>query len=427
MSQPASRRAFLHTSLATAFSSILSTTAADGRAPRIILRSSWATGNIGDIAHTPGVLALIEKYIPGAEVRLWPNSVDNGVDQLLLRRFPKLLIMDGSEASIQSALQECDFFLHGSGPSFLGRRELARWHIETGKPYGIYGITIAFVRKGKQKLPDRPDQTFTELELFNQAKFAYFRDPGSLQVAKDAGVTCPIAAFGLDGAFATDLSNDAAADAFLKAHDLEAGKFLCVIGRMRFTPRWWTNPDLPVNVENNQRNEERKEHDHKQLRAAITEITRNTAMKILICPEDRTQMRVGKELLYDPLPDDVKAKVVWRDEYWLTDEALSTYRRSAGLFGNEMHSPIMCIGHGIPAIVCRWQEQTSKGLMWREIGLGDWLFDTDDEKDYQGIVPACLALATDPEGSRQKALAAQARVQELQKVTMAKLKENLAI
>ena len=48
--------------------------------------------------------------------------------------------------------------------------------------------------------------------------------------------------------------------------------------------------------------------------------------------------------------DCVKKKVVWRDRYWLTDEALSTYVRGAGLFGNEMHSPIMCIGNGVPAL-----------------------------------------------------------------------------
>ena len=37
--------------------------------------------------------------------------------------------------------------------------------------------------------------------------------------------------FGPDGAFAVDLRNDAAADAFLKANGLEEGKFLCCIPR----------------------------------------------------------------------------------------------------------------------------------------------------------------------------------------------------
>ena len=111
------------------------------------------------------------------------------------------------------------------------------------------------------------------------------------------------------------------------------------------------------------RNEEMKEHDHAPLRAAIVAVARQTRMKVLVCPEDESQVAIGKAMLVDPLPDDVKAKVVWRDRYWLTDEALSTYVRSAGLFGLEMHSPIMCVANGVPAIVGRFQEQTSKGIM----------------------------------------------------------------
>jgi hypothetical protein len=84
--------------------------------------------------------------------------------------------------------------------------------------------------------------------------------------------------------------------------------------------------------------------------------------------------------------------VVWRENFWLTDEALSVYRHSAGLFGLEMHSPIMCIGNGIPAIVCRVEEQTSKGIMWRDIGLSEWLFDFDREEDLTRLVPAVLSL-----------------------------------
>ena len=89
------------------------------------------------------------------------------------------------------------------------------------------------------------------------------------------------------------------------------------------------------------------------------------------------------------------------------DEALSTYRRSAGLFGHEMHSPIMCIGNGIPAIVCRWAEQTSKGLMWRDIGLCDWLFDLDKEDELARVADTVLAMAKDPEGSKAKAAKAR--------------------
>jgi len=131
---------------------------------------------------------------------------------------------------------------------------------------------------------------------------------------------------------------------------------------------------------------------------------------------------LGKEILFDKLPDDIKDRVVWRQDYWLTDEALSVYVRSAGLFGNEMHSPIMCIGNGIPAIVCRWAEQTSKGNMWKDIGLHEWLFDLDDEPQLAGIVPAVLAMAKDPSAAKAKVAKAQAVLRERQSSALARVR-----
>jgi hypothetical protein len=162
-----------------------------------------------------------------------------------------------------------------------------------------------------------------------------------------------------------------------------------------------------------------KEHDHAPLREAILAVVKQTDMKVLVCPEDQSQMELGKEMLVDKLPEDVKSKLVWREKYWLTDEALSTYVRSAGLFGMEMHSPIMCIGNGIPALVGRFKEQTSKGFMWRDIGLGDWLFDMDNTEDVAKLVPAVLSLAKDPEGSKAKAAKAREFVLKRQRETMA--------
>jgi hypothetical protein len=118
-------------------------------------------------------------------------------------------------------------------------------------------------------------------------------------------------------------------------------------------------------------------------------------------------MKLNKEMIYDRLPDDVRSRVVWREQYWLTDFAQSVYLRSAGLFGNEQHSPILCIGHGIPAIVCRFQEQTSKGLMWQDLGLGEWLFDHDRDEPAQGLTAAVLAIVRDPVAAQAKAARAR--------------------
>ena len=401
------RRHFLASSLVATLGSIA---AAEKRPARIVLRSSWQTVNIGDIAHTPGVLHLLEQHVPDAEVRLWPSNVGNGVEEMLNKRFPKVKIIKGRE-DILAALKECDFMLHGSGPGFVAQKDVAKWHKETGKPFGIAGITFA---------DPKPETA----ELLSAAKFVFFRDSVSLQFAKDHGVKSPVMEFGPDGAFAVDLRNDAAAEAFLKAHGLEEGKFMCCIARYRNTPYWLVHKGRAFDKAKDERNQAMKEHDCAPLREAIIRVVKETGMKVLLCPEDETQMVLNKEMLYDKLPEDVKAKVVWRENYWLTDEALSTYVRSAGLFGHEMHSPIMCIGNGIPAIVCRWAEQTSKGFMWRDIGLSDWLFTLDNEDEVKGVAPAVLAMAKDPVGAKAKAAKAFEIVKAKQTAMMDAVKKN---
>lgn len=406
------RRRFLHSSL---FSTIAaSAPAAEKRAPRILLRSSWQTINIGDIGHTPGVLALIEKHLPDAEVRLWPSDVSHGVREMLQRRFPKLIIVEGVEA-LKAALADCDFLLHGSGPYLVVPSAIQKWTQETGKPYGVYGITLFAERCGE-----------LEIELLSKARFVYFRDSVSLQVAKDKGINSPLMEFGPDGAFGVDLRDDAKAAAYLAKHELSEGRFLCCIPRYRHVPEWVIpRKKKVIDQAKHEKNERWKEHDHAPLREAIIQIVRETPMKVLICPEDETQMALGREMIFDKLPEDVKAKCVWRPDFWLTDEALSVYVRSAGLFGNEMHSPIMCIGNGIPAIVCRWDTQTTKGIMWRDIGLGEWLFDFDNEAEVKAMPAAVLAMAKDPAAAKAKAEKARAFVEERQRQTMQVLARSI--
>lgn len=407
------RRFFLRTSLLAAMAAGVPGAASGGgnlRAPKILLRSSWQVVNIGDIAHTPGVLALIEQQLPEAEVILWASGdLTEEVAAMEHRRFPKLKIVKGtiradgtaSNADLSAAIEWCDFLLHGSGPSLVAEKDVAAFVQHTEKPFGVFGITWS-------------GGSDDAVALLSKAKFVFFRDSLSLNRAKQQGVTSPVMEFGPDGAFSADLRNESAAEDFLTASGLEAEKFLCCIPRLRFTPYWLIKKERPFDEKRHARNEQMKEHDHAPLREAISALIRETDMKVLICPEDMTQMAVGREMLYDKLSADVQKRVVWREKYWLTDEALSVYVRSAGLFGLEMHSPIMCIGNGIPAIVCRFEEQTSKGFMWRDIGLGDWLFDMDQPDEVARIVPAVLSLVTERSQALEKVAIASEFVRQRQ-------------
>jgi polysaccharide pyruvyl transferase WcaK-like protein len=409
------RRTFLYSTIAASLAGSLSALAAEkGRRPRILLRNAWQSMNIGDIAHYLGLLELMEKFKIDAEVRLWPSNLDNGADALLARRFPHVIVVKKKQ-EIATAFQECDFFLHGSSAGFGAADDAERWHRETGKPFGVIGVTI--VGRGDPQ----------KIETASKADFVFFRESISLRKAKNRGCTAPIMAFGPDTAFGVvTLRNDPAATAFMSQHGLEEGKFMCCIPRWRITPHWLIKESHNVDEEKRLRNEEMKEHDHAPLRAAIEAVVRETDLKVLVCHEDQTQIQLGKEMLVDPLPDDVKKRVVWRENFWLPDEALSIYVRSAGLFGNEMHSPIMCIASGIPAVVCRFEEQTQKGFMWHDIGLNDWLFDLDEPDQVERIVPTVLAIAKDPATAKAKAAAAREVVLEKQIEEMETLSKSLA-
>ncbi|MBC7722352.1 MAG: polysaccharide pyruvyl transferase family protein [Pedobacter sp.] len=387
------------------------------KSPRnILLRSGWQVENIGDIAHTPAMLALIEKYIPNAVVTFWSwyNFMADNEIQMLRNRFPKMKWVQGkldadgkaSNNELQEAIATADFMLHNSGPATIGWADLATFKKITGKHFGVYGVSY-----GLYGTPEK--------DTLSDAAFVYFRDSVSLQKAKEAGIHAPIMEFTPDAVFAIDVTDDTKAKAFLTANHLEDGKFLCCIPKQRHTPVWLhQHKNRPLDAVKNARNEAMKEHDHQPLRDAITEVVRKTNLKILICHEDETEMQIGKDWLLDKLPEDVKPKVVWRNTLWLTDEAVSIYKRSAGFFGSEMHSPIMCIAHGIPAIVVRWEEQSSKGFMWQDIGLGDWLFDFDNAEDIERFVPTVFAMASNLKVAKAKALQAKKLVDARQKQTM---------
>jgi len=361
---------------------------------RILLRSSWQTVNIGDIAHTPGMLRLLEEQLPQAEVTLWPNRLSDEVEAMIRRRFPRLRVARGAEEQ-REAMAGCDFFLHGSGPGLVGAAEAKAWKA-TGKPYGFGGVTLSDAELRDHRA------------LLEGARFIYCRDTLSLEALRAARLSCPVQEFGPDATFALDLRDDARADAFLRDHGLEAGRFACFVPRLRWTPYWKEGRKMAADLvaSREAENERHREADHAKVRTAIAAWVTETGQKALLCPEMTYQVELLRPLLFDPLPEAVKPRVVVRPSYWLTDEAASTYRRAAAVVSLEMHSPIIAVANGVPAIHLRQPTDTRKGRMWRDVGLGDWLFEID-EAPGERIAARLLELHRDAGRSRETAAKAR--------------------
>ncbi len=382
--------------------------------PKILVRSSWQTVNIGDIGHTPGMLRLLERYLPEAELSLWACDLGHGVDQMLAKDFPHVKIFTGPRADDgapqcaegRRLWEEADLFIHGSGPYVVTRRTVDDW-AATGRPYGIYGVTL---------------EDFDEslVGMLTQAAFVFCRDTASLRAARAAGVRCPRMEFAPDAAFAADDRDDVSADKFLRAHGLEAGEFISVISRLRYTPYFKIRhlPPTALDFERNEISESFKESDHERLRKVIIAWVRVTGKKVLLCPEMTYEIELTKEQLIDPMPDDVKPFLVWRDTYWRPDEATSVYARSLAVVSMEMHSPILACAVNTPAFYLRLPTDTCKGQMWRDIGLPEWIFEVE-ESDGDEIAEALITLANEPARTREKLTHARARVAHLQAHSMA--------
>lgn len=329
---------------------------------KILLRGSWQTKNIGDIAHTPGFLNLAKRFLPDCEIWLWPKQIDLGVREMLLDNFPGLRIVE-CEAEITAAFEQCDMLVHGSAP-IVADRDIRSWKEKTGKPYGLYGVTVDGLWTAEKKT------------ALSEADFVFCRDSISQYFLYQQDLKCPMIGFAPDSTFGMKLGKDASAEKFMKDNGLEPDRFICVVPRMRFTPASfddehfnYTDPRRESSAMNN------VESDMAKMRNVICHIVEKYGLKVMICPEMTYQVPLGRRYLYDRLPESVKKNVVLKREYWITSEAESVYAKAKMLISMDMHSPIMFIVEHKPAILLRQAEDTWKGQMWRDLGMQDWIFE----------------------------------------------------
>ncbi len=372
------RRNFLQTTVVALFAAAVSAHAED-RPARILIASGWHCVNIGDIAHAPGLLRLLETHLPGAELTFWPvpstrtghqRELEPRVVEMLRTAFPKLTILPagGAEArgselrpELAAAIEAADLFVLGSGG--MHPDPVAAWQSATDKPFGIYGVTFGPLSSSRK-------------DMLGKAAFVYARDSVSLEILKNAGLAGVETGFAPDGVFGFDLRDEPRAEAYLKEHGLQNREFLCVIPRHRTSPYHliYGYPPTAEDHEVDRLNAEFNFADHAAARELIVNWVRSTGMKAMVCPEMTYGVTLAKEQLVDPLPVDVKASVVWKDTFWNADEAASVFARARAVVSLDCHSPIIALAAGTPAIHLRVPtDNAHKSRMFADIGLGRWV------------------------------------------------------
>ncbi len=353
------------------------------RPPRILLYSGWATHNIGDIGHTPGTLRYLSEQIPNAVLFCWLRKTSEAVTAMLKRRFPQVMFVEGtldeaghaSTPELQAAFDGADLFIQNSGmhvtrywPAPLA---MMRACVNTNKPFGLYGHSFDGFRD--EDAPFLPD-------LLSRAAFIFCRDTESLQFLRHynggMGVNPPVLEFGPDGCFGIDVRDDARAHVFMQANQLVPRKFLTVTLR------------TDKEISKNERDKAIESAETigpaewaAKLREIITDYVTRTGNKVALVPEVEKEIGPARELLYLPLPDAIRLRVVWKDTFWNANEAVSLYAQAQAVLSLEPHSCIIALAQGTPAIHLFTRRHGNKAWMFRDIGLSEWLIDVDREPD----------------------------------------------
>ncbi len=411
-----------------------------GRRPQILLRSSWQSVNIGDVGHTPGALSLIGKYFPEAEITLWPGRLGHGSRDLLTGNYPRLKIVEGSldkenrpaTPELAKAWAEADLYLSGSGSGFPASAHAVAFSKATGKPVGVFGVstdpisgfgpgrepeggTLEELRAKASRLP--PTHLAADLRfVIDRSAFFFCRDTISRDYLKRQGVKTPILEFGPDAQLGMHIRDDVKGLAYLKDNQLAEKKFICVVPRMRYTPYYRVN-NTPRAVDDDMKdaiNSRTTEKDLSKLRELIVAYVKSTGNKVLVCPEMTYEVELAKEVVVDPLPAEVKKNVVWRDTFWLPDEAASVYAKAQAVVSVECHSPLIALYNGTPAFYVRQPTDTCKGQMYRDFGANDWFFEVDETSGDQ-LWSRLQGIVSDPAKAKAKVKSIMATVEGQQK------------
>ncbi len=419
--------------------------------PTIMVTFSWSFSNIGDIGISPGLFNLLGEYIPEAEIILVANTYSKEVEEYYTSRFKNVTVIpspfknssksisremfksiqipphdedplqgipfEENSRKFKEAFDRADLILYNSGTTLAsyGRwdHNLSRipglgWPLflarEAGKAYGVYCQSF-------ERFAWPANELF--VPVLSDANFVFCRDGNSLEYLKSIGVNSPILEFGPDATFAFKIFDEEGTKTFMEEFGLENRKFITLTIRSGRSGQGFLEPGG------------KRELAHAaKLRELITQYIENTGNKVLICPEVIREIEPARELILDPLPEKIKQNVRFLDKFWLPDIAYTVYSKAEAIVSMEAHSIIMALSVGTPVLHPRFLEAGRKAYMLNDFGLGEWLFDLDEDP-VEPMFKELMDIHNNFDAALDKVRSALDIVHKRQKETMAIVRQTL--
>lgn len=296
----------------------------------------------------------------------------------ILNRFPLEMFdeLKRDVPMIADAIENAGFILYNSGTTLnfgrLGVKNLWGYTLPLAMPlliaralkipYGINSQSVDAVEWPMELIYKK---------LLPDARFVYCRDTDSLNYIHSKGLANKSSGYRPDSTFFFKGFDETWADDFLLKNHLEEKKFISIMLRISETSAILDDPTGGcVSAE--------RQLDHmRKMKEFVESWIKESDCKVLLCHETRGTLETAKEYLYDILSEEAKSKCVYMDSFWSSEQAYSVFKRSRIVTSMEMHSIIMSLNVGTPAIHNPFDECGRKKWMLKDIGLGDWLVDID--------------------------------------------------
>lgn len=408
---------------------------------RILVHSGWNRYNFGDVAHTPGLLSLLQRHIPEAEICLWMASYPEWLSGYIGARFPDVRCISGrlggshgaTDASVEQAFDEADLFIYNSGPVFNYGHELMPggpvrtegwrgfdWNAtmapaaklyyarSKGVPFGLFGQSFIHIA---------PPADVVLPDILSQAAFVTTRETDSLRYLRSLGVQAPDMDFVPDAAWAFDLQDDEVVVPWLRRLGLQDDQFLALTTRY---------PPIGVDEQFD------KEKQLAFFRVLISDWVAETSLPVVLIPEMARSIKLNRELIYDPLPAELQQHVIiddslWTPEeaFWTPDQAQSVIARARCYVNVDHHGVLQGMGGaGTPCLHPRQPQAGRKAWVLRDVGLQDWLFDLYED-DPAAVSAALLEIHRDPGSARERVRIAVSQVRHLHEQRMQAIRKLL--
>jgi hypothetical protein len=342
--------------------------------PKILFRVGWNNNDNNELALIPALYRIAQKTILKTEFYLWLGESDEKLMEMLNKNFTTLKMVTGeiddsgqpTTDELKNILSESDLFFYSPGTSnevdWSGK---SKDGVETRSLQYCLDNGISYALLGLGEIPEEEETVDRFLKIANGAEFVYSTSSTTDKLLKDKNIKIPKIQTAPNPLFGFDLRDDTPSRNVLQEYYLLDKDFLAV----DFKAHGITSEKL-------------EEYSRKVI-DLITRWVRETDKNVFILPNNDADVDYTVKNIYNPLPEDIKAKVAVSKERLMPDMAASIYEKSRIVCGMSLFPSISAINSGNPIMFLSPVNVNTRAKTIEDMGLKNSIQDLDSRSEEE--------------------------------------------